>query len=346
MFALPTAFRLIERRLGWRNFVFSLIPASVLLILIYGAASIHYYHGQIHPFDPFLQISPARFDVEPGRPPEGVYRVIVMGGSTTQFSVYPMKVTEILEGAKPDIEAEMLNAGVAWWTSKHSLVNYITYAEAFKPQLVIVMHAVNDLTRSCEPPDNSMGPYNDDWSHFYGPAINAAQPVTFERRLFLTYLGIVYYFYENNEVDYGVEHFRAIRPFRRHMARIVRYARLDGADVVVITQPSHFVDSVLGEAVRPNFASVFCKSDVGFMERVRPSGGSMRRAMDAFNQVTREVAQSEGALLLDAAATMNGEERFFYDDVHTTQLGGDTLGQAVAQFILDEGLVEKRLSAE
>ena len=38
---------------------------------------------------------------------------------------------------------------------------------------------------------------------------------------------------------------------------------------------------------------------------------------------------------------MNGEKRFFYDDVHTMQPGGDTLGQAVAQLILDEGLVEK-----
>ena len=340
---MPTVGRLIKRRLGWRNFGFSLIPACALLILIYGAASIHYYHGQVHPFDPFLQTPPARFAVEPGRPPDGTFRVIVMGGSTTHFSVYPKTAEGILVAGLPDVEIEVLNSGVAWWTSKHSLVNYVTYAETFKPQLVIVMHAVNDLVRSCEPPDNSMGPYEDDWSHFYGPAINAARPITFERHLFLKYLGIVYSFYENNEVDYGVEHFRSIRPFRRHMARIVRHARFNGADVLMITQPSRFVDSVPEETVRPSFASVFCKSDVGFMRRVRPSGGSMRRAMEAFNQVTREVAQSEGALLLHAASTMNGVERFFWDEVHTTQLGGETLGQAVAQLILDEGLVQRVL---
>ena len=58
------------------------------------------------------------------------------------------------------------------------------------------------------------------------------------------------------------------------------------------------------------------------MKRVWPSVKSMRRAMAAFKDVTRDVAKSQGTLLLDAASTMNNVERYFYDDAHHSRLGG------------------------
>ena len=342
-FLLPPALHILLSRWSWRDLIFALLPTLVLLTVVYVISSFYYYQGQVHPFDPFLQMPPARFDVEGGHRSDDAYRILTMGGSTTQFSVYPETAKDSLEKELPGVEVEIFNAGVAYWTTKHSLINYVTYADNLEPDLVVVMHAINDLVRSCEPPDNSMGPYNDDWSHFYGPAIYAARPLTFERHLFLTYFGIVYSFYANSEVDFDPGHFRSIKPFRGHLRRIVRYARNNDSDVLLVTQPSRFEDQRSDGPVQPSFGSVFCKSDVGFMKRVRPSGRSMRRAMAAFNTVVREVADAEGALLLDAAATMDGSESFFYDEVHTTGLGGQSLGRAVAHLILERGLIERRI---
>ena len=343
MFLVPSVLDFVRIRLGWKRVAFSLIPAVLLLVVLYAAASLRYYHTRVYPFDPFLQLPPQRFGPEEVVRATNAYQIVTLGGSTTRMSTYPVIVKQVLTSQLPALQIEVYNVGVPYYTTKHSLINYVTHTEGLMPHLVIVMHAINDLVRSCEPPDLSMGYYNDDWSHFYGAAIRAAQPVTFEKHLFLKYLGIVYSFYDNQGVDYDVTHFRAIGPFRKHLRRIVWYAQGDDAEVLLVTQPSAMRASKKDGVVRPTFASVFCKSDPGFMRRVWPSVKSMRWAMAAFNDVTRDVAKSQGTLLLDAASTMDNVERYFYDEVHHTGLGGETLGRLVAQLILEKGLVLKRI---
>ena len=36
-------------------------------------------------------------------------------------------------------------AGMDWYTTKHSLINYVTYYRDWQPDVVVVMHAINDL---------------------------------------------------------------------------------------------------------------------------------------------------------------------------------------------------------
>lgn len=69
---------------------------------------------------------------------------------------------------------------------KHSLISYVTYYTHWRPDVVIVMHGINDLTRSFSPPYFAVGPYNEQWTHFCGPAIYGARPPTFEQHLLHT----------------------------------------------------------------------------------------------------------------------------------------------------------------
>ena len=44
-----------------------------------------------------------------------------------------------------------------WYTTKHSLINYVTNLRDAELDLIVVMHAVNDLYRSFFPPDFTIG---------------------------------------------------------------------------------------------------------------------------------------------------------------------------------------------
>ena len=72
-------------------------------------------------------------------------------------------------------DIEVFNAGMDWYITKHSLINYVTNLRDAVPDLIVAMHAVNDLYRSFFPPDFTIGSYHRLWFHlrpgnFWGQA--------------------------------------------------------------------------------------------------------------------------------------------------------------------------------
>lgn len=128
---------------------------------------------------PFMQMAnPPRGVVDPGPhfsgwrvdPPhavteEGRLRVLFLGGSTTNTD-YPAFVRQRLE---PELGAITgYNTGADWQTSLHSLYKFWTYVDELHPDLVIVLHNVNDFLRGFTPPRYALPQYRADYSHFSG----------------------------------------------------------------------------------------------------------------------------------------------------------------------------------
>ena len=339
IFFVPTTVRSIVGRLGWRKFAFSLIPAAALALVLYFAASTYYYNStRVRLFDPFLQNGPATFDVSPRGANE--FRVLVMGGSTTGWSRYPKKLRDSLQATYPGRAIRVFNAGVPFWTTKHSLINYVTYAHTLDPDLVIVMHAINDVVRSCSNGIFTIGDYKDDYSHFYGPASQAAQRPTFERAAFLSLFGSAFSWVTNRPVDYPTEWFRSLGAFEENLRQIARRVRSDGAQLALLTQPSMYRAGLEDQGVEwVGFGVLFCESWVGPLEREHPSGASMQGALADANERARRVADDEGALLIEVDRQVPKTEVNFYDDVHHTDAGGELIGRVVAQAIIDSGVV-------
>jgi|TARA_B100000959_G_scaffold232080_1_gene248840 hypothetical protein len=176
-----------SKRPGLKIFFFAILPAFVLAVVIYFFLSMLYYHAPTHSFDPFLQTYPPYLDSKHLEKPAKVFRILTLGGSTTgnmrlsQENRYPEQLRSILQEQYKKSGIEVFNAGMDWYTTKHSLINYVTNMRDYNPDLVIIMHAVNDLYRSFSPTDLAVEPYNRLWSHFYGPSINGAKPPTFEQ---------------------------------------------------------------------------------------------------------------------------------------------------------------------
>ena len=116
--------------------------------------------------------------------------------------------------------------------------NYITYVEEWNPDMVVAMHAFNDMSVSFAHPQWSIGGFNYRWSHYYGAATNAAHAPAFEETLirFLTERGW-FSRYSRVRTDFPVEWFASRDRFRDNLERLARYVEADGAIPVFVTQP-------------------------------------------------------------------------------------------------------------
>lgn len=334
---------LLNRVLGGKRAIRTMGALVLLGLLGYGLVEVAHASSRVHAFDPFLQFPGTRFDSVPLQTEEGVTRIATLGGSTTQNPDleperrYPAVLEELLNR---NGRYEVLNAGSAWWTTKHSHINYVTYVRRWEPEVVVVMHAINDLYRSFHAPRFSVGGYDEQWSHFYGPAIRGARPHTllgraleswnaweFNRRWYSAWRFV--------EEDRAVPEYRSLPDFEISLRSLVRTLKGDGVRVILVTQPSLYKEEMSrAESGRIWFPATFCVTVRGPWVRGIPSTGSMADAMAAYNAVTLRVAAEEGVEVVDAASMIPRSLDFFGDDVHYTEQGAAALAESVASALL------------
>jgi lysophospholipase L1-like esterase len=269
--------------------------------------------------------------------------VLTLGGSTTRNhrldreERYPRQLERLLRSARPGVQIEVVNAGQNWWTTKHSLVNYVTYASAWQPDVVVVMHAINDLEKSMLSADYTLGAYDPQWTHHYASAANAALAPTFEQWLARRVRGLTDKWgsaLRFRPVDYPLEKYVSLPSFRANLARVTHYAQADGAEVVLVTQPSVYRDDLDLEEQQLLHAPIYMQEPDGWLRRRSPTVESLRRAMAAFNEATVEVSKATNARLVLGAEAVPKTFEYFIDEVHYTPRGARALAEAVAAGVL------------
>ncbi len=82
--------------------------------------------------------------------PEGVFRIVCLGGSTTYSDAvaddetYPVQLQAMLRQRHPDRNIEVVNAGVPSYTTAESLANLAFRCLELGPDAIVVYHAAND----------------------------------------------------------------------------------------------------------------------------------------------------------------------------------------------------------
>ena len=353
-FLLPFFFRVLLKMVSGRSLLFALIPAAAVLWIVYLVSAARYYATQKHPFDPYRQMGPVRLSSEELREKKpGTIRILFLGGSATECSAlsyeqrYPTLVRKILQKKYPGGSIEIMNAGMAWYASKHSLINYVTYYRIWKPDIVVVMHAMNDLYRSFSPPEYAMGEYDELWTHFYGPSIQGANPPAFYEHLWIqlksasvfgfpvkTITEAWYSHFRNRKEDYGIEKFLSLPKYEHYLRTLLKEIQNDGAEPVLVTEPSLFKETLApAEKGVLRFAKEVCATQKGWV-REYPSAASMQHAMEIYNQTAARIGQEEKVPVADAAAKLPRDLAHFTDDVHYTALGASDMAELVAQTIL------------
>jgi lysophospholipase L1-like esterase len=310
-----------------KELFFSLTPSLFLIVVIYSFGNIYYYLNQEHLFDPFLQIPPSDYHFESPRDTNSI-RVLCLGGSTTIYE-YPIFLQQYFNDKKTKKKYEVLNAGMSWYTSKHSLINYAAYCRKFEPDVVVVMHAINDLYRSFSPPRFSIGKYESDYSHFYGPSIYGARPESFFQFLYNNFRKI--WFGKNLKPrDFEINEFLSLTDFEDYLSQLVDLIQQDGAKPILVSQGHLYQENMdIRTQNKLWMDRTFCEKNNTF-----PNSRSLAKAMDVYNLTTKAISEKYQIQFVHAEKNLPKDLDYFVDDVHYTTKGSMKLAKMIGDAIL------------
>jgi hypothetical protein len=318
-----------------------LLPLEMYLRLNFGD---FYPDKDIRAFHPFLQGKSIpgddRFQINSHgfrgeeislAKPEGTFRIFFLGGSTVFAGRQPYDKlhTRILEkslrAAYPDVKIEIQNAAFPWYTSQHSLINYLIKIKDFDPDLIVVWHGINDLSRSFSSNEYTYGSYKPDHSHMLGPAA----PIIFKyfRPPPLVNINMLSLEYMTEELKSKLpsrtvrgmreierREFESLKSFERNMTSLILNARLDGVKVILGTQPTLYREGL----TQAEQKSLWLPYVLGRQEGAYPSIQSMEYGMNLFNEKTISLAHAHEIPLIDLASIVPKTGEYLWDGCHYT----------------------------
>jgi len=321
---------------GRRTFGQAAIPlAGILagLFLIYPFASYIQENAlrgpeKLRDYHPYFQINPP-LPPASGRAAAFDRSVLMcLGGSTTQFKDpdgrdWPSRVEAVLRRRYQNDRIDVLNMGMMWYTSLHSLMNYAVNLRPAKPEAILVMHAINDLLQNADFSYFSRGPFRPDYGHFYGPLKNLIA----RRGLFDSASEMLRdFWYAKPRQVVDQTDFPGLAPFRRNIDALIDLAEADDVQVVLMTQPN-----LLKESFSPEEKAVFHMINAEAIGRdKRWSVATVFRGMKAYNDALREIARRRNVPLIDLEPLIPKTLEYFQDEVHYRKKTFDIIGSAVA----------------
>ncbi|HVJ79566.1 MAG TPA: SGNH/GDSL hydrolase family protein [Planctomycetia bacterium] len=268
--------------------------------------------------------------------PPGVFRIAVLGGSTTygEFiprdeDAFPAQLERILRAEFGCPQVEVVNAGVPGYNSWESLVDFEFRVLDVAPDLVIPYFGVNDVhARMVDPAEHrsdNLGrrkAWSEPWevrvarcsllARMLGRATGVWQPPGVEN--FTLAPGALK---ESRRGDHSV--LLAANPptyFRRNLESTVAVAR--------------------AHRVAPVLATWACSFDVGDYVALP----HYRQGVRELNDVVRSVAAASGAPCFDFAAVMPSDPRYWRDGRHVNASGAEFQARAFAQYLHSNYLIK------
>jgi lysophospholipase L1-like esterase len=320
-FLLPAVLRVLRIQLTKKHYSVMLC----FLCILYIGASRSYYARQMadsrfRSYHPYLQVKPDEQPVVIPKP-SGVYRIVCMGGSTTQGNGdggYPARLLKLLQERFPGESIEVLNAGCFFYTTQHCIIYYLAYLQDLKPDLCIMFEASNDLVTSFTMPPFASSPYRQDYGHFYGALARLRYPVSFEKFLssffyadLLTPVVTPMFFAE----------FKSQHAYRRNLETLITMCRVNGVSLILANQAHRF------SSTNNTYTSDADVNILKFMqallidEKHYADEKSWYTGMEAFNRIARQTANKFSIPFVDQAAAFKGKRELFRDYVHLTPEG-------------------------
>jgi lysophospholipase L1-like esterase len=259
--------------------------------------------------------------------PAGTIRLAFLGASTTfcaeassNEATWPHLVWKSLQSEWPQIPLEYVNGGVPGYTVASSQRNLQHRVRRLQPDVIVIYHAVNDLSKDTRELAETQGIFRGDVDE---PSLLG--------RWFLSW-----YLVEKN-LDIALRQRQdAKKPnyvkfnadtlpngFRRRLTDLVRAAQ-DVAPVVALATFSQRVrrDQSPEERLRASNTHLY------YMPHMTPDG--LLEAFDAYNRVIRDVALERRAVLIGEEETVPADDLHFNDSVHFKDQGCVRMAARVA----------------
>lgn len=310
----------------------------------------HHQEGQ-YPLSPFLTFGPrldyqiedreypelAYFDSngfrtnEPvGEKPDGEFRIIALGGSTTENVWneaglhWPLVVEcELRAAGRPQVR--VLNSAMSAYTTAHSLVRLQFDVLDYEPDMVLVMHGVNDLHVVYAAAARGITADGHYASQYSRPAYTGAvseDDVVLSRLWRAIGSRVLARPEADRSIPYDLD--PGIQYFSRNLGSMTNLIGARSGVPVLLTMP--FDTSRVHEHGGSN-------QGVGLLHL--PDAESFDRDMTAYNDRIRAAADSaSGVMVVDMAALLTGTTDYFVDAVHYSTEGVVAFGTQLAAELL------------
>ncbi|MFN0152331.1 MAG: SGNH/GDSL hydrolase family protein [bacterium] len=272
--------------------------------------------------------------------PPGVVRVLAIGGSTTfdvcvtnDDAMWPRQLEKFLAQRFPGTTIEVVNGGHPGYTTIEMLLKLqIIDLDIVQPDVVVVFAGLNDLQPSAAPgfrADYTVG-HAEIQRRFLG--FESRPPALLARSLLLAKIHAKLgdtppEMPDTPRSDRTLPEAEAV--YRERLGEIARVARARGADVVFVTQQIRFGPDrpiTLADSISAHRWLPYLTVD------------GMIAGMARYNAITREVADSLEAPLVDVAANLATADTDFADYCHWTDEGAAKMARFVAA-ALPESLI-------
>ncbi len=287
--------------------------------------------------------------------PEGVFRIVCLGGSTTYsygVDVYHESYPYLLQKELRErgyTNVEVVNAGAGSYTSWETLLNLEFRVLDIDPDLLIVYHGLNDVyPRMVWPPEAYVG----DNSGSVRPLIEEVRvpPIwqySTAARMFAVTLGL-------SEPQSALDFTRHRRPDTYYELKFRQQVRSGTYPSGIFTEvpmsemleanPPIYYERNLRDMVAisdafdiPIVLSTFAYS-MEFPEDER-SRSEYWTAIDENNDAMRRVGEDTDAYLFDFATIMPGDAKYFTDGRHYTAEGNAYRANLYADYLIENGLI-------
>jgi lysophospholipase L1-like esterase len=284
------------------------------------------------------------------------FRVVCLGGSTTWGhrldleDTWPAILEEVLRAEGYD--AEVINAGRPYHTTAQSLTNYSLQMRHYDPDVVVIMHGINDLARSFPQPGEpgielDYGSYQGPMRRVLDVFQRSINPSFWERvqlldppaiyRLICQQTALDRKFYgdlrheakvvEVPGIDVGLDAFPTIASFRSNLEYLLRLCRADGRRVLLATQ-AHVYEredfDALDHALETTRKTLLVNAD-----GIPVSRRSVQLAMQAIRETTLDIAAQFSVPVADVERAVNAQLEYFMDDFHPNPRGSTLAAHAV-----------------
>ena len=259
---------------------------------------------------------------------KGTIRIAFLGGSTTWCAevsgnemTWPHLVWTNLQQTYPDTKFDYLNAGIPGYTTEESLTRLKASVKKFKPDVIVIYHAVNDLS--------------------YDTRLLAENQGVFTGKLedhsWLGKISLAWFLIEKN-IDLYLRKQKAVRGnssitfearalskvFEERLLNLVELSR-EVAPIVALATFSHKYRRSQPPEVQLQAAG----SSLYYMPYMTVE--KLFMALEEYNRVIREVAKIEKVILIKGENRIPGDDLHFSDSVHFADAGSEVMAQRVLE---------------
>jgi len=332
-FFVPYVLKLLRIRLSKMHY----LTFFALVGCLYACGEWYYYSIQRagRNFHSFLQVPPSKQNALIPKP-KGLYRILCLGGSTTEGEggnlSYPQQLESMLREKYPN-NIEVINAGKFFYTTQHSIIQYLFYLNDLNPDLIIMFEAINDIFPSFLTPPFATPPFRKDYGHYYGALAYIRFPISFEQFL-------LSYFYADlrrgNLKPTYFSNLKSLQSFQRNLETIIEIAQCRGIKLILSNQTHCF--SIKNDS-DPKFLRL--DQDILVDKEHYADEKSWYDAMELFNKTTKDTANKFSIPFVNQTQAFKGKRELFTDPVHMTTEGNKLKAQLFFNKIVELDLIKK-----